>query len=140
MQTTNCKICSCNVQVDARLSKCEKNECICSECLKSQCVFKGKSYNVNTHTASHCNSIRPPIYRYIGNKEICICYSHWNKYFKKQCVKCKTQRNVKECIDGMPYCENCKIDETKHCRYISNMLEDYVNRDVIQEIIKKIVV
>lgn len=138
MEFTKCKICNSIIKVDSKISNKEKKECLCIECLKSQCIFKGRNYNVSTHTACHCNSIRPPVYRLIGNKEVCICYSHWKNMFCKECIVCSTRRNVKVYIDGMPYCEQCKIDEDKHCRDVMNMLEDVLYKDVLYRIIKKV--
>ena len=136
-----CKICNKEIKIDKRLEKEAREECLCIECMSKECYCAGETYNVSTHTARHCNTIRPPIRKMLPNGEtVCICYSHWKHYYTKRCIKCKSRNGcqVKVRIDGLPYCERCKIDDTEHCKTVSNILNKYIVNDVSQEIVKRI--
>ena len=142
MDVSYCNICKNIIKVDGRIKKKEQKQCVCYECMSNMCECRGKTYNVSTHTASHCNTLRPPIKRLLPNgKEVCICYSHWNHYFNKRCVKCKKVNNVKVCIDGLPYCNECKIDEKEYCKTVSSIIVNNckLNNDVTDEIMNKVI-
>lgn len=142
MEDANCSICNNTVKIDGRITKKEKGECLCYECISNMCEYRGKTYNVSTHTACHCNTLRPPIKKLLpSGKEVCICYSHWKHYFNKRCVRCKVRNNrVKVCIDGLPYCNECKIDEREYCKTVSSIIINKcnLNNDVTDEIMNKI--
>lgn len=139
MEESYCNICSNRVKVDARLTKKEQTQCVCYDCMSNMCEYRGKSYNVSTHTANHCNTLRPPMKKLLPNgKEVCICYSHWKHYFNKICITC-CKRNTTVCMDGLPYCNTCKIDEKEYCRTVSSIIEGHLNNDITYEIMNKLV-
>lgn len=134
MDVSYCIVCNSSIKIDKTQEIYKKKQCYCVDCITSSCVYKGVSYNVSTHTACHCNSIRAPIKKIINGKEITLCYSHWKHIFLKKCILCGDKHKVKLCKDGLPYCKSCELDEETYNNKVKNILDKYVHTDLSMKI------